>query len=394
MKIDRGKPLHWLYLAGFAVVVLIARIVRAVVPAHRRGRNVTLYGHRLSGNLLALSKAMQDRPDIRWAFITMDLAYWGVLRAAGVPVRLAWMPATIVWLCRTGLVVSDHGLHAMAFLLGSPGLRFADVWHGIPFKGFDADDFRVQHRYDEVWVASPLLRQLYTERLGFDPGRVVVTGYARTDDLVNPCESRLALLARCGLGADSNRRYVLFAPTWKQDSHGRSLFPFDVDADAFFALLRRVCDRHGAVVLFRAHLNSGDMHFPADPRLVCVPQSSVPDTEALLQLSDVLVCDWSSIAFDYLLLDRPAVFLDVEPPFRKGFSLGPEYRYGAVVDAMNALEAALDLALSDPAAFQARHATRRHAIREAIYGSFADGVSGERCFQRLQALRASSGSSR
>src|SRR5690606_40302310 len=62
-----------------------------------------------------------------------------------------------------------------------PILRFFDVWHGIPFKGFDADDFRVQHRYDECWVASPLLRDLYIQRFGFEPQRVVATGYARTD---------------------------------------------------------------------------------------------------------------------------------------------------------------------------------------------------------------------
>ena len=63
-------------------------------------------------------------------------------------------------------------------------LAFFDVWHGIPFKGFDAEDFRVQRHYDETWVASPLLRDLYVDRFSFEPERVVPTGYARTDRLV------------------------------------------------------------------------------------------------------------------------------------------------------------------------------------------------------------------
>src|SRR3546814_11012987 len=79
----------------------------------------------------------------------MDPAYYQQLRREGVPCVLAIAPSAIGWLATADAIVSDHGLHAMRFMLGTTDMKFFDVWHGIPFKGFDADDFRLQHGRSE-----------------------------------------------------------------------------------------------------------------------------------------------------------------------------------------------------------------------------------------------------
>jgi CDP-glycerol glycerophosphotransferase (TagB/SpsB family) len=381
MKIDRRSPRHWLYLALFAANVLAALLLR---PLRRRGprRRIVLYGHKLNGNLLALYRRLASVPDYEVAFLTLDPAYARALAAQGANHQLATTPGCARWLATAAAVISDHGLHALGLMLGRSDLKFIDVWHGIPFKGFDADDFRVQHRYDEVWVASPLLRKLYTGRFGFDPARVHTTGYARTDRLVKPAADRSALRRQFGLG---DGPVVLFAPTWQQDARGRSIYPFGLDAGAFLDALARTCRPHGATVVVRAHLNSA-LTAPARESAVYLPHAQFPDTEALLLASDVLVCDWSSIAFDYLLLDRPTLFLDVPAPFRKGFSLGPEHRFGPVVSDLEALRQRLDQALGQPAAYRAEFGARHQAERAAIYGDFADGRAAERGAERLAQL--------
>jgi CDP-glycerol glycerophosphotransferase len=315
------------------------------------------------------------------------------LRAAGEPACLVSWRA-IPRLARAAAIVSDHGLHTLEWLVRFGPVPAFDVWHGIPFKGFDADDFRVQHRYEEVWVPSPRLAALYVERFGFDARRVHATGYARTDPLVAPDDDVDALRERLGLGHTRGHRLVLFAPTWKQDQAGRSVFPFGADSRRFLGMLDEVCRRHDAMLLFRAHLNSGDVELPDGGRILPVPQSRFPDSEAILRLADVLVCDWSSIAFDFLLLDRPTLFLDVPPPFAKGFSLGPEYRFGEIVADVDALADALDSALGAPDAYRARHGARHAAVRREIYGDCADGRAAERCLGRLDAALARGGSSR
>ena len=386
MKIDKTNPAHWLLLTLFGVNVVAALLWRPFRKRSRPGpRTVVLYGHKLSGNLLAIYRRLREahRDEFRPVFLTMDSAYRRRLRAAGDEVCLATIPACARLLVSADTIVSDHGLHAMQPLLSLSDLKFFDVWHGIPFKGFDADDFRVQHRCDETWVTSPLLAELYTRRFGFDPAKVIVTGYARTDPLVEPHETSAEIRHRLGLQHTEGQRLVLFAPTWKQDAQHRSLFPFGADGKEFLERLTEVCRRNGALLLFRAHLNAKDpVPLPADG-VIPIPFADYPDTEAILQISDALICDWSSIAFDYLLLDRPTLFLDVEPPFRKGFSLGPEYRFGPVIKDLPELLSELERSLADPEGYRAEYGARHAAIRKQVYGSYADGRSAERCVQRL-----------
>ena len=40
--------------------------------------------------------------------------------------------------------------------------------------------------------------------------------------------------------------------------------------------------------------------------------------EDFLKISNILITDWSSIALDYIVLDRPVFFLDVPNPFKDG----------------------------------------------------------------------------
>lgn len=176
---------------------------------------------------------------------------------------------------------------------------------------------------------------------------------------------------------------------------GRSVFPFGVDAREFFERLEAVCRRTNAVILFRSHLNSrGGEVAVAEERVIPLPFAAYPDTEGLLQLADVLICDWSSIAFDYLLLDRPTIFLDVEPPFDKGFSLGREYRFGAIASDMEALLSRLERSLVDAAAYEREFSARHVDTRTRVYANYADGHSSERCAARLQEALARSESSR
>lgn len=391
MKIDRNNPLHWLWLALSGGVVCLARLLRSLAgkPAQPL---VFLYGHKLNGNLLALYEyhVALAEPGFELRFLTMDPAYYRALRRQGVAVSLSSAPGTILQLARARVIVSDHGLHVLKFLRGCSGLAFVDVWHGIPYKGFDAEDFAPLHHYDEVWVASPLMEGLYAGRYGFSPAQVHVTGYARTDVLVDgeattPCAGLLPP------SVPASRPLVLFAPTWKQDVDGRSLYPFGLDETGFLALLDTLAEETGCHFLLRMHLNAAPVRSAPAANVTPVPASHYPDTERLLLHSDVLISDWSSILFDYLLLRRPAIFLDVPPPFRKGFSLGPEYRHGRIVADVEALVAAVREAVLDPDRFLAEHQERQAKLREEVYGAFADGQASRRCHERLRGLLESPG---
>ncbi|TKA89030.1 CDP-glycerol--glycerophosphate glycerophosphotransferase [Guyparkeria sp. SB14A] len=380
MKINRRNPWHWVMLGVFGANVALALLLRPFL--RRDPRRVLLYGHKLNGNLLALYlEAEKSDVGVELEFLTMDLAYHRSLRREGIRVLWAGSPRAAWRLGRADAIVTDHGLHVMAPLPRFTKIRFYDVWHGIPFKGFDADDFRTQHRYRETWVTSPFIKRLYVEKFGFREDQVVVTGYARTDRLVNATQSPAEVREELGLPPD--RKLILFAPTWKQDAEGRSVFPFGMDEAAFMGRLSSFAEREGCSILLRPHLNTPLDPSAEYPHVHVLSSRTYPDAEEILLASDVLVCDWSSIAFDFLLLDRPTLFLDVGPPFRKGFSLGPEFRFDRVVRGADELEAALEQAVVNPVEALSEQALQRDEIKKMLYGPYADGQSARRCLDRL-----------
>jgi len=384
VKIDKGNPEHWLLLVRQGIYSLLAVLWRWLTPTPARPL-VVLYGHQLSGNLKALYEEWQDNraDEFDCAFLSLDPAYGPQLAATGVNVLRCGVLTDMLRAGRASALVSDHGLHAMSPLLYLTGMCFVDVWHGIPFKGFTPATFRVHHRYREAWVSSPLLKTLYVDRFGFRADRVQALGYARVDKLFRgeppePSYRRQAAI-------DANTPLVLYAPTWKQEDSERDLFPFGESQEAFLARLSTMCRGHGALLVVRSHLNASISELDLDNVLYC-PMSEFADAESLLQDTDILICDWSSISFDFLALARPAIFLDVEPPFANGFSLGPEYRFGHVATDMDDLCRALARALADPANYMSQMEERYREITAAVYGESVDGQSAARQWRRLSEL--------
>ena len=286
---------------------------------------------------------------------------------------------------RCDAIITDHGLHLMSPLIRLTNIKFIDVWHGIPFKGFVPEDFTVQHRYDELWVSSPLLKQIYEDQYGFSPSKVYDMGYARVDKLFRRDAPSGEFRRQFGVPPDN--KVVLYAPTWQQSEKGRELFPFDESQDSFIESMNDICRAGGATLVIRSHLNAKISQKNFDKVTYCSMQD-YPDTEDLLQETDILICDWSSIAFDYLALNRPAIFLDVKPPYKNGFSLGREYRFGEVVRDMPALRQQLAAILQDPANYRDRRGPIHADITTQVYGAHTDGRAAWRQLERLTKMIA------
>lgn len=383
MKLNSRNPEHVL-LAGRAMGASMCAIVgRALIP---RRHVIVFLGHRLAGNLLSFYEALRDHPDCEPVFVDLDKGYVDELRGQGY--RCAWLGGTeaIRVLRSAAAVVSSHGPQVLEPFMRLTRVPSIDVWHGIPYKGWHPSEFRSLRRYDRFLVSSPDLARMHAEMYGFREGQVVATGYGRVDRLVVHTRGDVQE-AKAAIGLDPEVPLVLFAPTWAQDDPNRSFIPFGVSSGEFFGRLIRVVESLGARLAVRAHLNAPKEIGQTDT-VLNLPFADYPDTEMVLLATDILVCDWSSIAFDFLVLDRPTIFLDVPAPFSGGFTLGPEHRFGEVVGDMEHLEFALARYLAEPSAYLEEHRDEIKMVRQVAYGGLDDGCATERYVSVLDDLLA------
>jgi len=384
VKIDKKKPKHWFYLVLFVVYVVVGICVRWIKGA--TANSVTLYGHKLNGNLRALYVYIKvNETGLSAEYLTLDPLHHRDLCAAGEKCRSALSVKDVIAVCRSACIVTDHGPHALVLLNKLSSAVFVDVWHGIPFKGYDAKDFTWLHGYRATFVPSPSMKCIYEHRNGFRPEQIFVTGYGRTARLVSEAYDGSEIKERLQIDEGSGK-IVLFAPTWSHGVRDETNTPFRMSEEEFFARLNDFGLIHGCLILFRTHLNSEVIGVHNVPQIKFVPISTYLDTEGLLYISDVLVSDWSSIVFDYLVLHRPTVFIDIDAPFDKGFSYGPEYRFGPIVDDLDSLLQAIGEACATPDKVLGRYGEKMAAVATEVYANYADGLATKRYVETLKGL--------
>ncbi len=218
-------------------------------------------------------------------------------------------------LARAGHWVDNQGFPRDA--AKRPQTTYIQTWHGSAYKrmGFDepqvkrgtrAQRSRFQQtvdRYDAFLIRSEHDARTLAKGLGVR-AELIRSGYPRNDPLVcgAPAEEMAKTAERLRLDGDE-RTVVLYAPTFRAGPNGKALKTFEppFDLEEFAAALG---ETH--VLLMRPHyLNTAVV--PPSLRGVVRDVSAVHDVTSLLLLADVLVTDYSSLMFDYALLDRPMI---------------------------------------------------------------------------------------
>lgn len=207
-----------------------------------------------------------------------------------------------------------------------PGQEYIQCWHGTPLKklGFDLEHYAENKgnlrevRENYLGEAKKITRMpspspFYTEKmisafhlraLGKE-NILLEKGYPRNDRLFAASERDMEEI-RCKFKIPEGKKVILYAPTWRENQHvpGEG-YRYQLQAD--FNEWKRVLG-DGYVVLFRAHYFISNMFdFEALGGFVR-NVSDWDDVNDLYLISDLLVTDYSSVFFDYAVLNRPIIF--------------------------------------------------------------------------------------
>ncbi|GGK24573.1 hypothetical protein GCM10011583_65730 [Streptomyces camponoticapitis] len=232
--------------------------------------------------------------------------------------RLSWR---YLWtLARAQFWVDNQGFPLD--LRKPPRTTYLQTWHGSAYKrmGFAESRIKAQNASERDKLSAALARfDHFLVRSEHDvttlardyrqPAESLVRcGYPRNDRLVraratDETQGRFPRPALAtALGIPDHRKVVLYAPTFRgMPKKGRAVqLPLDV---------RRFAQRFGDeyVLLVRAHYLESAV-LPVCPPGTVIDVSGYHDVSELLCLADALITDYSSIMFDYVLLDRPMIF--------------------------------------------------------------------------------------
>lgn len=148
-------------------------------------------------------------------------------------------------------------------------------------------------------------RDRYLTAYRASPERIRVLGTPRFDVLHGLSPHRHAGDLRADLGVGRSDYLVLWLPTWREAGDAGWLPALDAsDLDAALA-------GTSVTVLVKPHPYSDmdvyEERVPRHPRMRLLPEDEV-DVNLLLGEADALITDYSSVAFDYALLNRPIHF--------------------------------------------------------------------------------------
>ncbi len=181
---------------------------------------------------------------------------------------------------------------------------YLNTWHGIPLKyigndcpgrndyNFDTVDFlAVSGDYDEC-----VFKSAFNAR----EENYLRCGMPRNEELWFS-NDYLKTKFRKKLGIPADKKVILYAPTWRESKDkGKS---YSIDLPVSFDRWREILtDEY--VVLLRTH-HQTDTALGIEYNDFVIDVSKYPFVNDLMIASDLLITDYSAIAFDYSILCRP-----------------------------------------------------------------------------------------
>lgn len=230
----------------------------------------------------------------------------------------------------------------------SAGAIIVNLWHGVPWKKIGMDSYRRNQIYTRMYARTifklqdfsffPSPSDLCTKALcsGFmlSQKNIIETGLPR-NSLFYKKEKCTAVRNKIlkeipsrSIDIDENTKILSYLPTFR-DSVQNS-FSFDEIGNS--EKLQRILTEHNAVIIQKSHIanqrRKDEFKETSSDRIISWNDCS---TQELMAASDVLITDYSSCFFDFLILDRPIIHYIYDYDYYSGSDRGLYYKKEEVV---------------------------------------------------------------
>lgn len=229
-------------------------------------------------------------------------------------VKIIRNPLSTLWnIFRSMRVFHSQGMTACA-VIPCRGQIIFDLWHGSPLKAIGLIAGKNwDNKTDSYFLcASPFMGEINKKCFGLEDDQIFIGSNPRNDLMfVNSDNDYLKLLFK-------GKRVILFMPTFRQ-SKGLgvkdSTTEFPILNEGNIDDLDQFLNDKNIILIIKPHPYQDDIPlFKKECKNIKIIKNSDLNTigislYSLLGMSDALITDFSSVYFDYLLLNRPIGFV-------------------------------------------------------------------------------------
>ena len=214
-----------------------------------------------------------------------------------------------------GVWFTSAGMPVYALSSGK-NRKIVNLWHGVPLKKIALMEPNVpcwerwyfkkmfSQNYKYILTTSDALNSVMAESFAVTEDKIKVWGQPRNDVLVDATQQKKQLSDFVKVPA--YEKAILYAPTFR-DNGTTQWFPFeDFDKEK----LQKFLEDNRILLCLRAHVNENvSEEYCYCPNIINLSSDVIDDITGYLYMFDLLITDYSSIYIDYMLLNRPMMFL-------------------------------------------------------------------------------------
>ena len=184
------------------------------------------------------------------------------------------------------------------------GIIYLNTWHGVALKHIGNDcPGRNDYNFDTLnylVVSGEHDEKVFRSAFNARSESYLRCGMPRNEELWKAGDAE-RLVMREKLGIPEGKKVILYAPTWRESTDGGQSYAIKPPIH-FDRWRERLGEEY--VILFRAHHQTTKVLGVAYDSFVW-DMSDYPAVNDLMIASDLLITDYSAIAFDYSILCKP-----------------------------------------------------------------------------------------
>lgn len=219
--------------------------------------------------------------------------------------------------------ISQYAFYSFGFYPVKPCEKqmVVNLWHGMPLKAIGYLEHGRKHEmlncFSKLLVTGDCFIEMMQKAFGCSENQILKNGQPKSDLLYTPLKPGLSDLRK------QYKKVILWLPTFRSSM----LIPYDNTTDSIsmdcmrndesaterFSKLNCFLSRYNVLLILKNHpiqnIKGSCHNITNYSNIARAYQLGVTNEYELMKVSDALITDYSSISFDYMLLDRPIGYI-------------------------------------------------------------------------------------